>query len=171
MIEIREVRYDELAQLREVAVASYLNTFASYNTPENMEMFLRETYALAQFERELTEKNAICYLAWEAKDALGFVRLRANNEVENHLGTSALELHRLYIHPDHQGKKIGSLLMHQALEYAASRGFEWMWLGVWERNIKAQEFYKLWGFQKFSEHIFQMGDDPQTDWLLRKKLI
>jgi ribosomal protein S18 acetylase RimI-like enzyme len=45
-----------------------------------------------------------------------------------------------------------------------------MWLGVWEKNFRAQKFYEKWGFEKFSEHVFLMGDDPQIDWLLKKPL-
>jgi hypothetical protein len=42
---------------------------------------------------------------------------------------------------------------------------------VWERNFKAQAFYRQWGFERFGEHVFQMGDDAQTDWLLKRKII
>ncbi|MFY8036361.1 MAG: GNAT family N-acetyltransferase [Cyclobacteriaceae bacterium] len=60
--------------------------------------------------------------------------------------------------------------MERALAYAVEHQFEWMWLGVWERNFKAQKFYEKQGFTRFSEHVFQMGDDPQTDWLLKRKV-
>ena len=51
-----------------------------------------------------------------------------------------------------------------------SRDFEWAWLGVWERNFKAQDFYYRFGFERFSEHQYITGDTVDTDWLLRKKL-
>lgn len=57
-----------------------------------------------------------------------------------------------------------------ALKEAEKRGFVWVWLGVWERNFKAQNFYKQFGFERFSEHHFITGEAVDTDWLLRKHL-
>jgi ribosomal protein S18 acetylase RimI-like enzyme len=70
----------------------------------------------------------------------------------------------------HQGKKIGVKLIELALSYAQHHKFDWIWLGVWEFNYRAQAFYKKFGFERFSQHVFQVGDDPQIDWLLKKKL-
>ena len=101
---------------------------------------------------------------------VGFVRLRKSNEAASYLGENAIELHRLYLLTSVQGQSVGQLLMEKALAYAMQGRFEWIWLGVWEKNFKAQRFYKRWGFERFSEHTFWMGDDPQVDWLLKKKL-
>lgn len=57
-----------------------------------------------------------------------------------------------------------------ALERANELGFTWAWLGVWEHNTKAQALYKKYGFEKFSEHQFAVGDKVDTDWLMRKYL-
>jgi ribosomal protein S18 acetylase RimI-like enzyme len=62
------------------------------------------------------------------------------------------------------------LLMQHALNLAADLKVDWIWLGVWEKNPKAQKFYEQWGFERFSEHIFQMGEESQTDWLMKKKI-
>ena len=45
-----------------------------------------------------------------------------------------------------------------------------MWLGVWEKNLKGIRFYERFGFKKFSEHLFVLGNDIQTDWLMMKKI-
>jgi len=170
MIEIRTAQREELKRLRDIAIESYEQAFASFNTRENMDVFLSEAYSLDQLEKEWNEEGSIYYLAWDGDQQVGFARIRRSTEVESQLGKNSIELHRLYVHPDHQGKKVGSALMHHVLDYSVQHGFDWLWLGVWEHNIKAQEFYFKWGFQKFGAHIFQMGDDAQTDWLLRKKL-
>ena len=171
MIEVRPARKEELGMLRKVAIETFIETFAEFNTPENMEAVLKEAYDADTLEREWREAGSVCYLAWEGNNLIGFVRLRLNDEAEDRLGKNTIELQRLYVHPAHQGKKTGSLLMKQVVDYCSEQGYDWIWLGVWERNYKAQEFYSKWSFEKFSEHIFQMGDDPQVDWLLRKRVI
>jgi diamine N-acetyltransferase len=170
MIEIREAELKDLPALREVAISSYSDTFSAFNTPENMKAFFESAYSLEAFEKEFHEPDAHIYLAWEEDHLLGFLRLRECDEVRSLLGNNALELQRLYVLTSAQGKSVGRLLMEAALAYAIQKKYDWMWLGVWERNFKAQGFYKAWGFEKFSEHTFWMGDDPQIDWLLKRKL-
>ncbi|MBP9925174.1 MAG: GNAT family N-acetyltransferase [Cyclobacteriaceae bacterium] len=170
MIEIKEATLQDLPGLREVAISSYSDTFAAFNTPENMLAFFNEAYTEAAFEKEYHEPNSRTYLAWDSNKIVGFLRLRECDEVKTILGTTTVELQRLYVLTAAQGKSVGRLLMEKALGWAWEKKYEWIWLGVWEKNFKAQKFYQKWGFEKFSEHVFQMGDDPQIDWLLRKKL-
>ena len=135
-----------------------------------MEAFLKEAYSLENLQIELTEFGSVNYLAVDENILAGFLRLRLSKEAEHLLGSNTLELQRLYVLNKYHGLKVGATLMEFALRYAAEQKFEWMWLGVWERNFNAQEFYRRWGFERFSEHIFQMGSDAQTDWLLRRRV-
>lgn len=170
MISLRLAERKDLTLLRKIAIETNVDTFAEFNTPENMDAFLREYYNPSRLEEEFEEAGSVCFLAWDEEKLVGFSRLRLNDEAESQLGKNTIELQRLYVHPDHQGKRIGSLLMQNALDYAKECGLEWLWLGVWERNFKAQGFYAKWGFERFGSHVFPMGDDPQTDWLLKKKI-
>ena len=45
-----------------------------------------------------------------------------------------------------------------------------LWLGVWEFNYRAVDFYKQWGFALCGSHPFLLGDDLQTDILMELKL-
>jgi ribosomal protein S18 acetylase RimI-like enzyme len=170
MIEVREAKFSDIASMREVAIQSYQDTFAEVNTPENMSAFLKEAYSQHKLEQEFYESESVLYLACEGNRVAGFLKLRRSSEVEYKLGANTIELQRLYIHKDFQNQKVGKLLMQIAIDYAIEKKFEWIWLGVWERNFNAQRFYDKWGFEKFGEHVFQMGDDPQIDWLLKKPL-
>lgn len=170
MIRIEHARFDQVPAMQHVAISSYTDTFADSNTPENLKAFFESTYNLPQLEREFHESGSKLYLALDETEVVGFVRLRQSNEVVSYLGENTIELQRLYVLTSAQGKSVGKLLMEQSLDYARTNKFEWIWLGVWEKNYKAQKFYERWGFERFSEHTFWMGDDPQVDWLLRKKL-
>jgi diamine N-acetyltransferase len=188
-ISIRLSTFEDTAQMRELAIHSFRHTFAEENTPENMDVFLADSYSLKKMREEFYEPGSVLYLAFMNKSErqsitpnssdhlaflhegiVGFLRLRKNDEAAYKLGNNAIELHRLYIHPDCKGMGIGNKLMEVALAYAMQNRFDWIWLGVWEKNFNAQKVYAKWGFEKFSEHVFQMGDDAQTDWLLKKAL-
>ena len=60
--------------------------------------------------------------------------------------------------------------MQAALDLAREKGFDWVWLGVWEHNHRAHAFYRKWGFERFGEHVFFVGLDAQTDWWMRRRL-
>ena len=77
-----------------------------------------------------------------------------------------MEIARIYVSARQIGKGVGHQLMQTALDFAISKGFQNIWLGVWEKNERAIQFYNRWGFKKFSTHVFMLGEDPQTDWLM-----
>ena len=170
MIAIRPIAVEELETLRRLAIEIYETTFASFNSPENMQRYLSEAFDRQQMAKEWQETGACYWGAYEANQLVGYSRLRENNEADEWLGTSHVEVQRLYVHMAHQGKGVADQLMQHALLEANRLEKEWIWLGVWEKNTRAQRFYQRWGFEKFSEHVFWMGDDPQTDWLLKKKM-
>ncbi|CAN5445917.1 GNAT family N-acetyltransferase [soil metagenome] len=170
MIDIRLAKLVDIPLLRQVAIETQIDTFGAENKPEHMEAFLNENYSIQKFESEFSEPNSQYYLAWSDDQLAGFMRVRVSDEAESYLGRNTIELQRLYVSKDFHGKKIGFMLMQRTIEYARELKFEWLWLGVWERNFKAQEFYRKIGFERFSQHTFWMGPDPQVDWLLKFKL-
>jgi ribosomal protein S18 acetylase RimI-like enzyme len=169
-IEILPALREDIPLLRRVAIETQHDTFGEANTKENMEAFLEMTYSTEQLEKELKEEGSMYYLAWAGEELAGFMRLRVNDEAKSHLGDSAIELQRLYVTKKFQGYKIGKLLMERAIRHARETKFEWLWLGVWEHNVNAQEIYVKWGFTRFSDHTFWLGDDPQHDWLLKRRV-
>ena len=60
--------------------------------------------------------------------------------------------------------------MDQAVRFAVQREKEYLWLDVWEKNEKALGFYRKNGFYEIGTHTFVMGDDAQTDYIMRKDL-
>jgi ribosomal protein S18 acetylase RimI-like enzyme len=170
-ITIRELTRLDIPQLQELAVRIYRDTFTHQNSASDMEAFLRKDYSTDSFEREFGEDGSRYYFACDGDVPVAYLRLRYNGEAEDHLGKNTLELHRLYVDTAYQGRNIGNQLMEFAIEQARELGVDWLWLGVWEHNPKAHRFYERWGFVRFADHVFQMGDDAQTDWLLKKRIL
>jgi len=170
MIRVRKAKIEELPAVRELAIEVYTDTFAEHNTEENLQAFFNETYTLEKFTAEFSEPGSALYVALDDLKLIGFLRLRLSNEVEDQLGKNTIELQRLYIHRDYHGGSVSRQLMEEAMAYALAGKYDWIWLGVWEKNFKAQKFYTKWGFERFGEHVFQMGDDPQIDWLMKRTL-
>ncbi len=169
MLQLRTALPADVPALQRIAIETQVDTFGEFNTPENMKAYLDEAYTLDKLGQELDEPGSYNVLGFLDGELAGFLRVRRTPEVEHLLGKNTIELQRLYAATRHHGKGVGAALMQRSLEIARGEKVDWLWLGVWERNFKAQEFYRKWGFERFSEHIFQMGDDAQTDWLLKRK--
>ncbi len=167
---IRLARKEDLPALQHVAIQTYRDTFEGTASEEDTRLLLEQAYNIDQLTREFYEPGAVLYHAFVQGRLVGFLRLRDNREVEHLLGPHTCELQRLYLHKDVHGKDIGNQLMRLALAEAEKRQVDWLWLGVWERNFRAQRFYTRWGFERFSEHTFWVGNDPQIDWLFRKRI-
>jgi ribosomal protein S18 acetylase RimI-like enzyme len=112
----------------------------------------------------------IFLLAYDGKEPVGYVRLRENN-IPPSLGTDrAIEIARIYALQSSIGKGVGSALMQECIDIAREKQHHTLWLGVWEHNQRAIAFYTKWGFKKFSEHDFILGNDVQKDWLMKKNI-
>lgn len=82
-----------------------------------------------------------------------------------------LEIERIYVLKGYHGKKVGQLLFEKAEDLAQRKQVDFIWLGVWEKNERAIHFYQKNGFEIIDQHIFKLGTDLQTDFIMRKILI
>jgi ribosomal protein S18 acetylase RimI-like enzyme len=169
-ITIRICTAKDVASLVTLGRNTFVDTFAVHNTAEDMEIYLDKTFTKEKVEEELCESGAVFFIALHNDKPAGYARVRPSKTCEELNGQRTLEIERLYADHHYIGKGIGNQLMQTCLAYAAQHEFEIVWLGVWEYNERAITFYKKWGFEKFSQHTFILGNDPQTDFLMKKKI-
>jgi|JI9StandDraft_2_1071091.scaffolds.fasta_scaffold04620_3 ribosomal protein S18 acetylase RimI-like enzyme len=157
--------------LTSLSLQSFREAFEKDNNPEDFKTYVDEAFSEEQLNKDIKEPGSIFYLAYYNGEAVGYARLRNSTEINDKFpGKKLIELHRLYTLGKYIGRGIGKALMNHCLHVAKQKGFEVIWLGVWEHNDHAQGFYKSFGFEKFSSHVFMVGNDPQTDYLLKKNL-
>lgn len=170
MVVIRKGRIEDLENLRMLAIKIFTETFESANNPSDFKIYMDEAFSEQKIKEEFDEPGTQYFVAFENSSMVGYARVRENSEVDDWLGKSHLELQRIYVDAPWQGKGIAVQLLETCENYSRQLNKEWIWLGVWEHNPKAQYFYKKHGYEKFSEHQFMLGNDEQTDWLMKKKL-
>jgi len=81
-----------------------------------------------------------------------------------------MELERIYVLEEFQGRSYGAVILQKVKEVAISAQKQFIWLGVWEKNTRAIIFYERYGFKKFGTHPYYIGTDKQTDFLMRLDL-
>ncbi len=170
-IIIRKAELKDAKILKELAWITQLETFEKMNPPGLTLAYLHEKMSLEIIENELLDLGSTYYLAEKNGDAIGYLKVRTDNIEENKLaGENCMELQRIYLLMAEKGNGYGKLLLNFAENLAKSLNFDLLWLGVWEKNLPAIEFYKYHGYKFFGEHVFIYASEVQNDYMMRKKL-
>lgn len=166
-ITLRQISLDDVAALQDISRETFFETFEAQNSAENMQTYLEEALSLEKLATELNDKNAVFYFAEIENTAIGYLKLNFGASQTELKDNKALEIERIYVRNAYQGKKVGQLLYEKAIAVAQAIKADYVWLGVWEENKKAIGFYEKNGFVAFDKHIFRLGDDEQTDIMMK----
>lgn len=169
-ITISKALISDVTTLQIIGKQTFFETFAASNTKEDMEKYLTENFTVEKITREVNNPGSHFFIAWENAEAIGYLKLNEGNAQTELQDKTSLEIERIYVKSDYHGKKIGQVLYEKALEVARIQKKKSIWLGVWEENPRAIKFYEKNGFVAFDKHIFKMGEDEQTDIMMRKTL-
>lgn len=169
-LSIHTVKPEEVDTLYQLSVQTFKETFEAQNTAEDMQAYIEDQLNLNQLTTELKNQDSVFYFARLDKEIVGYLKLNFNKaQKESVLEGKAFEIERFYILKLHQGKGLGSQLFKKAIKIGKDKGYKLLWLGVWEQNTKALEFYTKKGLTAFDSHLFQLGQDAQTDILMQLK--
>jgi len=135
-----------------------------------MDKFLNEQFTYDRLVKEVSAPGNIFLMAEVDGEVVGYARLRDLNNPPELKGAPSMEIARIYSIQSQIGKGVGSALMKECIEIAKEHNKQIVWLGVWKENLRAINFYERWGFEIFGEHEFVLGEDVQTDWLMKKTL-
>jgi ribosomal protein S18 acetylase RimI-like enzyme len=167
---IKPITTSDVEKLQKVSRETFKATFDPYTAPNDIVRFLEEDYETVKLVKEIENPNSRFYFLMVQNEIAGYLKINVGDAQTEHLRENALEVERIYLRSSFQHRGLGNVLLDFAEKTAREEGKDYMWLGVYEKNVPAQHFYKRHGFSKVSQHTFQVGSDPQTDWLLVKKL-
>jgi len=169
-VKIIAVTLNDLAVLQKIGIETFYESFSSVNTEENMIQYLAEAYSLEKLTDELNNPNSSFYFAVLNDKIIGYLKINYGDSQTELKLENALEIERIYVLKEFHGKNIGQLLFEKGMELAHQKKADYVWLGVWEENPRAISFYKKNGFVEFDKHIFKLGDDEQTDIMMKLQL-
>lgn len=169
-VQVRRCTGQDAALLAQICAETFRDTFAQDNTAQDMEAFLARSYSPQVLAAELADPQSSYWLASVEGVPAAYLKTnvgRAQTEpVEGRIPQPSLEVQRIYVRLPYKRQGLGARLMRLAADQARERGAASLWLGVWERNLAALAFYERMGFTRFGEHVFQVGADAQTDYLM-----
>lgn len=161
-IKIRLVSNTEVEALRVLGESTFRETFEAQNSKESLDVYLAKSFSLENVQAQLESPASEFYFAIVNGVILGYLKINTSNK--------GLEIERIYVLASAQGQRIGKALYEFTLELAKTRKATWLWLGVWQANAKAIEFYKRQGMEIFDTRQFQLGDELKDDFLMRLRI-
>jgi len=170
LVQIRGARPEDAVLLADLSRRTFYETFAEQNSKENMDKFLGVQMTDERVKGELLSTHSHFLLAEKGSQCLGYAMLKESPPPQGLPSGASVEISRIYVVKNAVGQGVGESLMEACLAEARAKKCDWIWLGVWEHNQRAIAFYVKWGFEKFGSHSFLLGDDLQTDWLMKKRL-
>jgi ribosomal protein S18 acetylase RimI-like enzyme len=168
--QISKVSTNDAVLLQLIGKQTFYEAFKDENSEEDMNQYLNESFSSQKIAEELKNVNSEFYFAKSNDQVLGYLKINFGKSQTELSKNNSLEIERIYLLKQFYGKNVGQKLLDKALEIALKNQHDFVWLGVWENNLRAIQFYKKNGFVAFDKHIFQLGNDKQTDIMMKLML-
>jgi len=160
---------EELEQLRELSLTTFVEAFGAQNKTEDMEAYCKTAFSMEQLKVELVNRHSMFYLVKIRDILVGYFKINIETAQSEPI-EGGFEVERIYLLSPYQGIGIGQLMFDKIFELAKKMKKTHLWLGVWEKNYGAIRFYERNGFKQFAKHNFLLGTDLQTDVLMELNL-
>ncbi len=170
-LQIRLVKTEDIISLQEIGKQTFYETFSSLNNEKNMQGYLKKSFSTKKLQEELVDPYSEFYFALLDNKIIGYLKVNIGQSQTEIKDENSLEIERIYVLKEYQGKKAGQFLYDKAIAIARSKKVNYVWLGVWEKNLRAIAFYKKNGFVEFNKHVFTLGEDKQTDIMMQLRPI
>lgn len=172
-LTIRRAESGDNRLLAELGAKTFRETFAQFNSPEDMSTYLAGSFGPELQSRELAESSSLFLIAESGGQPVGYARIKAGHPPDDLLpdegGGNSIEIVRFYVDHGWHGRGVAAKMMEACLAEADLARSRLVWLAVWERNPRAITFYRKWGFTEIGSKIFQLGTDLQTDLVMVHK--
>ncbi len=169
-MQIRKATLADCAMLMQLGITTFTQAYAAQNTEENLHLYLEKAFNEAQLNKELQSGAEAYFIMFDKDIAIAYIKLNYNCCPPDRTDEPMTEIQRIYVLQAYQGKGLGEDLLHLAAQEARLSNAKYLWLGVWEHNPKAIQFYTKNGFSVTGTHTFLLGKEPQSDFIMMKNL-
>jgi diamine N-acetyltransferase len=166
--KVRMATIEDAESVAELAIKSFVRTYGSYNTAENMRSYLEEHFGKEIQAREIKDPIFWTLLVHAGDTLAGYAQLFHGPVDPAVRGSRPVQIPHLHVDSSWHGKGVAHVLMQSCLDTARHLKFETIWLGVWEKNPRAIAFYRKWDFQEVGSQIIAVGDDRQRDVVMQR---
>ena len=170
-LSFKKCTLKDLDNLTKLSRKTFIDAFEKDNNSTDFNNYIKLAFSKATIKAEFLNPNTSFYFTYLNNVLVGYFKLN-QNEAQNELfDQPSIELERIYVLKEFQGKQIGKLMLLKIRDIVKAKQVSFLWLGVWQKNNAAIRFYERLGFTKFSTHPYFIGKDKQIDWLMKLNFI
>jgi len=161
---------EDLDVLVDISRDTFVEAFEKDNDPEDFWNYINDAFNENIIIEQLLNVNSEFYFVYLKNVLVAYFKLNKREAQTEQFAKKSIELERIYVLRDFQSQGIGKRILLKIIDIAILSKSTFIWLGVWQKNVKAVKFYETYGFKKFGSHPYFIGKDKQTDWLMKKRL-
>lgn len=154
----------DVQQLAELAARTFPLACPTSAAREDIAAFIDANLSAECFARYLADPHRAILAAELDGRIVGYAMLIHD------LAGDAAQLSKIYVAPEQHGAGTAAALMRLALDTAGRWGVSRVWLGVNQKNQRAQRFYAKHGFTVSGTRTFQLGAGREDDYLMSRTL-
>lgn len=169
-IKLRKASSKDAEFLANLGAKTFYETYQDKVNNSNLLPYIKNSFNRNNLKKEIIDSSNTFLIAFVDRKAVGYAKLRRNSFPNQPKKLKSIEIERMYVSKQMVGKGIGSILMEECVRIANNEKTNFIWLGVWKKNIKAVSFYKKFGFSVFGSHEFKLGREKHKDLLMRLRI-
>jgi ribosomal protein S18 acetylase RimI-like enzyme len=169
-ISIKPCLLNELDLLQKIGRQTFMETYGAMNNQKTMDMHLQTSFHKEKLSTELNNRSCKFYFLYADNNLAGYLKVNDAPAQSDINDPRSMEVERIYVRKAYKEKGIGKQAIDYVFELAIKMKKDYIWLGVWEKNVAAISFYTKMGFQKAGQHLFKMGDELQKDLIMKKSI-
>ena len=172
---VAEAAVTDVDELAAVAAATFPLACPPSSPPDAIAAFVAANLSRERFADYLADPSRTVLAARSGGRIVGYALLvvGVGHDVDVAPAVTirpAVELSKIYVLLDSHGAGAAAALMTAAVEHAITRGARCLWLGVNQKNERAQRFYSKHGFTVAGTKTFPMGAHIEQDFVLVRPL-
>jgi diamine N-acetyltransferase len=167
-IKIRRATGKDAEVVAELGALLFVEAVGDDVDPQDLQRYVGTAFSPEKIAGEIAEASSRFLLAFGAEGVVGYAHLREGTPPACVTGPQPVELVRIYVNTVRIGTGVGKALMQTCLEEARRGHDQTIWLGVWENNHRAIDFYDAWGFRKVGTRQFVLGRAVHNDLIMER---
>jgi diamine N-acetyltransferase len=160
---LREANVGDAPALVVLAADAFRDTYRDLDDPKDIEDYVASSLTLSYFRSHIDNPTSRTFVVERAGELIGYAIVSRSPVPLCVTDASTVELARIYLRNDVKGQGLGAELMRKSISTARQFNARSMWLGVYDKNTRAREFYKQWGFADVGTKDFLFGGKLYAD--------
>jgi diamine N-acetyltransferase len=156
-LSLRYAGPDDAAALAALASKAFSDTYRGLDDPQEIADYVADNFNVPAVRSVISDPSASTLLAEVGTVLAGYAVVARTEPPPCVAGPSPIELTRFYLAEQFIGQGFGAQLMLAVHREALRHGAQTIWLGVYDRNVRAVSFYERCGFTKRGGKEFLFG--------------